>query len=98
MVFFFRQKSAYKVLRSLVGSEMCIGDSFENGVFQTQLGAAHGADIAARAGSDDDDVILGHGFGPFLGWGGALPLLTFGQFTPGYFGQEKKGARGALAL
>ena len=26
-VFFFKQKTAYEVLRSLVGSEMCIRDS-----------------------------------------------------------------------
>ncbi len=25
--FFFKQKTAYEVLRSLVGSELCIGDS-----------------------------------------------------------------------
>ena len=28
MVFFFKQKTAYEMLRSLVGSEMCIRDSF----------------------------------------------------------------------
>ncbi len=27
-VFFFKQKTAYEMLRSLVGSEMCIRDSF----------------------------------------------------------------------
>ena len=27
VVFFFKQKTAYEVLRSLVGSEMCIRDS-----------------------------------------------------------------------
>ena len=27
-VFFFKQKTAYELLRSLVGSEMCIRDSF----------------------------------------------------------------------
>ena len=27
--FFFKQKTAYEMLRSLVGSEMCIRDSFE---------------------------------------------------------------------
>ena len=30
--FFFKQKTAYEVLRSLVGSEMCIRDSFFVGV------------------------------------------------------------------
>ena len=28
MFFFFKQKTAYEMLRSLVGSEMCIRDSF----------------------------------------------------------------------
>ena len=28
MIFFFKQKTAYEMLRSLVGSEMCIRDSF----------------------------------------------------------------------
>ena len=27
MIFFFKQKTAYEMLRSLVGSEMCIRDS-----------------------------------------------------------------------
>ena len=30
-VFFFKQKTAYEMLRSLVGSEMCIRDSFNGG-------------------------------------------------------------------
>ena len=29
VVFFFKQKTAYEMLRSLVGSEMCIRDSGE---------------------------------------------------------------------
>ena len=29
MIFFFKQKTAYEMLRSLVGSEMCIRDSGE---------------------------------------------------------------------
>ena len=29
MVFFFKQKTAYEMLRSLVGSEMCIRDRYE---------------------------------------------------------------------
>ena len=28
--FFFKQKTAYEMLRSLVGSEMCIRDSFNS--------------------------------------------------------------------
>ena len=28
--FFFKQKTAYEMLRSLVGSEMCIRDSYMN--------------------------------------------------------------------
>ena len=28
LVFFFKQKTAYEMLRSLVGSEMCIRDRF----------------------------------------------------------------------
>ena len=28
-VFFFKQKTAYEVLRSLVGSEMCIRDRYK---------------------------------------------------------------------
>ena len=30
LVFFFKQKTAYEMLRSLVGSEMCIRDRTEN--------------------------------------------------------------------
>ena len=30
MVFFFKQKTAYEMLRSLVGSEMCIRDSLKS--------------------------------------------------------------------
>ena len=29
VVFFFKQKTAYEVLRSLVGSEMCIRDRYK---------------------------------------------------------------------
>eukprot|EP00658_Telonema_sp_P-2_P020694 TRINITY_DN18201_c0_g1_i1.p1 TRINITY_DN18201_c0_g1~~TRINITY_DN18201_c0_g1_i1.p1 ORF type:complete len:128 (-),score=31.61 TRINITY_DN18201_c0_g1_i1:362-745(-) len=29
--FFFKQKTAYEMLRSLVGSEMCIRDRYDNG-------------------------------------------------------------------
>ena len=29
VVFFFKQKTAYEMLRSLVGSEMCIRDSLD---------------------------------------------------------------------
>ena len=48
-MFFFKQKTAYEVLRSLVGSEMCIRDRFKSmmnpkgvlvdlkGVFRTKI-------------------------------------------------------------
>eukprot|EP01017_Pseudomicrothorax_dubius_P006206 TRINITY_DN11734_c0_g1_i2.p2 TRINITY_DN11734_c0_g1~~TRINITY_DN11734_c0_g1_i2.p2 ORF type:complete len:151 (+),score=56.13 TRINITY_DN11734_c0_g1_i2:17-469(+) len=42
MFFFFKQKTAYEMLRSLVGSEMCIRDSFKTvkkflGVFEDDI-------------------------------------------------------------
>ena len=33
VVFFFKQKTAYEMLRSLVGSEMCIRDSLNVATF-----------------------------------------------------------------
>ena len=33
-VFFFKQKTAYEMLRSLVGSEMCIRDRYNDGTFR----------------------------------------------------------------
>ena len=37
-VFFFKQKTAYEVLRSLVGSEMCIRDSIKYGLIPELVG------------------------------------------------------------
>src|SRR5678816_3608462 len=42
--FFFKQKTAYEMLRSLVGSEMCIRDSI-NGVAAVAYAANHGDDL-----------------------------------------------------
>ena len=39
MVFFFKQKTAYEMLRSLVGSEMCIRDRFKQARCQAGLDA-----------------------------------------------------------
>ena len=46
LVFFFKQKTAYEVLRSLVGSEMCIRDSFKHWL---EIGAT----AVARDGNAD---------------------------------------------
>ena len=35
--FFFKQKTAYEIMPSLVGSEMCIRDSSESGAFSISL-------------------------------------------------------------
>ena len=43
VVFFFKQKTAYEMLRSLVGSEMCIRDSVKLGVFAR--GGRQGAEV-----------------------------------------------------
>src|SRR5678816_963153 len=37
VVFFFKQKTAYELLRSLVGSEMCIRDSYRFGLYSIGL-------------------------------------------------------------
>eukprot|EP00658_Telonema_sp_P-2_P052260 TRINITY_DN40465_c0_g1_i1.p1 TRINITY_DN40465_c0_g1~~TRINITY_DN40465_c0_g1_i1.p1 ORF type:complete len:108 (+),score=20.23 TRINITY_DN40465_c0_g1_i1:3-326(+) len=60
--FFFKQKTAYEMLRSLVGSEMCIRDSaqtlhlaLEEGVRADRAGASGrpltGVDVLARGGA-----------------------------------------------
>ena len=46
--------------------------AFDARHFHTQLGAADGADITAWAGTDNNDIIAGHGedsFGRFFGVG-----------------------------
>ena len=56
MFFFFKQKTAYEVLRSLVGSEMCIrdrADGVEEDFFVAGLG-----EIAGGAGLDAADGVL----------------------------------------
>ena len=42
---------------------------FNNGSFQTELGATNSADIAARAGTDNDDVVCGHEVSPWAKFG-----------------------------
>mgnify|MGYP002683328462 CR=1 FL=1 len=49
LIFFFKQKTAYEVLRSLVGSEMCIGDSSTLAA-RVEAGRAHGGKPARLAG------------------------------------------------
>ena len=44
VVFFFKQKTAYEMLRSLVGSEMCIRDRL-GGVRGFDRGSGHEADL-----------------------------------------------------
>ena len=41
LFFFFKQKTAYEVLRSLVGSEMCIRDRIGSFSFETKSELAH---------------------------------------------------------
>ena len=45
MFFFFKQKTAYEMLRSLVGSEMCIRD--RNGSFPAEHLAYEGSHVRA---------------------------------------------------
>ena len=53
--FFFKQKTAYEVLRSLVGSEMCIRDSGDG----ERLFGCHRLVLA------DDDALAAEGAGEF---------------------------------
>ena len=46
MFFFFKQKTAYEMLRSLVGSEMCIRDS--PGVFLPKVALLHSKLVVLR--------------------------------------------------
>ena len=50
-IFFFKQKTAYEVLRSLVGSEMCIRDRCNPALIP-----AFGAQTAKQAGYPDFTV------------------------------------------
>ena len=50
--------------------------SFDAGHFQPQLRATDRADIAAGAGTDDDDVVVGHWYDPFNG--GLRPFDVLG--------------------
>ena len=43
--FFFKQKTAYEMLRSLVGSEMCIRDRFKSFPDRTRLEFGHGVSV-----------------------------------------------------
>ena len=47
VIFFIKQKTAYEVLRSLVGAEMCIRDSFARIVFGAMLSAIMVAIVSA---------------------------------------------------
>src|SRR5450756_1794020 len=54
--FFFEQKTAYEIMPSLVGSEMCIRDSFSDGLAAVELRFSPQF-IASMTGLDADDVI-----------------------------------------
>ena len=57
LVFFFKQKTAYEMLRSLVGSEMCIRDRCEGGERDPQLSeelAEHGQPFDGLQGVERD--------------------------------------------
>ena len=43
VIFFFKQKTAYEMLRSLVGSEMCIRDSLYVGAYDNNMYALQAA-------------------------------------------------------
>ena len=47
MFFFFKQKTAYEMLRSLVGSEMCIRDRRKNAFLARRLDRLDSCDLAA---------------------------------------------------
>eukprot|EP00658_Telonema_sp_P-2_P049703 TRINITY_DN37832_c0_g1_i1.p1 TRINITY_DN37832_c0_g1~~TRINITY_DN37832_c0_g1_i1.p1 ORF type:complete len:378 (-),score=101.19 TRINITY_DN37832_c0_g1_i1:142-1275(-) len=58
--FFFKQKTAYEMLRSLVGSEMCIRDRLKPSALKEYI-AGRGIEVAERLQSycsDDDSVYL----------------------------------------
>eukprot|EP00658_Telonema_sp_P-2_P075018 TRINITY_DN64382_c0_g1_i1.p1 TRINITY_DN64382_c0_g1~~TRINITY_DN64382_c0_g1_i1.p1 ORF type:complete len:181 (+),score=57.31 TRINITY_DN64382_c0_g1_i1:33-575(+) len=62
-LFFFKQKTAYEMLRSLVGSEMCIRDSHKN--TQEKLGVLeyiHGTIISGRTNPDLDEELRNKAF------------------------------------
>ena len=60
------------------------------GGFQAQLGAADRGDIAAGAGADDDDIVVGHGSGPSgLRGRGALPPVACGDSPRSFMGTLK---------
>eukprot|EP00658_Telonema_sp_P-2_P018476 TRINITY_DN1724_c0_g1_i1.p2 TRINITY_DN1724_c0_g1~~TRINITY_DN1724_c0_g1_i1.p2 ORF type:complete len:103 (+),score=22.68 TRINITY_DN1724_c0_g1_i1:93-401(+) len=59
--FFFKQKTAYEMLRSLVGSEMCIRDS---------INAEYGNGFFGSDGDDESDAGMWRGsYGGSGGWG-----------------------------
>src|SRR5450756_2944982 len=44
--FFFKQKTAYEIMPSLVGSEMCIRDSFgTSALFSLAVASVHGIEV-----------------------------------------------------
>ena len=48
--FFFKQKTAYEMLRSLVGSEMCIRDRAETGTELLHVSDGTGGNVAVGIG------------------------------------------------
>eukprot|EP00658_Telonema_sp_P-2_P029743 TRINITY_DN22572_c0_g1_i1.p1 TRINITY_DN22572_c0_g1~~TRINITY_DN22572_c0_g1_i1.p1 ORF type:complete len:124 (+),score=53.14 TRINITY_DN22572_c0_g1_i1:50-421(+) len=55
MFFFFKQKTAYEMLRSLVGSEMCIRDREEEEEEEEEAREESNRSRGAREGSDSSD-------------------------------------------
>ena len=63
VVFFFKQKTAYEMLRSLVGSEMCIRDRHADVLFPWRIRAwgrrdGAGAHGAGRVGEHGERCLL----------------------------------------
>src|SRR5450756_1298612 len=57
MFFFFKQKTAYDIMPSLVGSEMCIRDRYDSGCREAGRPAeAPGLVIVARGGGSLEDL------------------------------------------
>ena len=65
--FFFKQKTAYEMLRSLVGSEMCIRDRFIHGALDTCCIGIGKKDLYRAAGQDHITDRAVEDIGWFLG-------------------------------
>eukprot|EP00658_Telonema_sp_P-2_P046741 TRINITY_DN35021_c0_g1_i1.p1 TRINITY_DN35021_c0_g1~~TRINITY_DN35021_c0_g1_i1.p1 ORF type:complete len:117 (+),score=36.95 TRINITY_DN35021_c0_g1_i1:64-414(+) len=73
MFFFFKQKTAYEMLRSLVGSEMCIRDRFTNALANEEYSVAW--DVLLCSSSRGKEVGRKPAMEPFI----ADPAVTLSR-------------------